>query len=120
LAGTLKEVIAPVQELTAADTRFSRSPEGGAPATLAAMLTVNNQPVGEVDSTQVQVGMVPSWSEAAKESYRRNEARLWCMDPRLLFGRIDQHNLCNLSSDMCSIDIISTRRVRLTWSKPWQ
>ncbi len=72
----------PVEEVTAADCRISRSAKGVAAGTLAAMSTVDNQPdVDLVDDTQVQVDMDPSWSAAAKERYRRNEARLWGLDP---------------------------------------
>ncbi len=71
-------ILAPVEEVTDADTHVSGSAEGVAAGTLAAMSTVNNQPLASlIDNTQVQVGMDPSWSAAAKESYRRNEARLW-------------------------------------------
>jgi hypothetical protein len=80
LAGTLEEVVAPVEEVTA-DCRISGSAEGAAAGMLAAMSTLDSQPVGEVDSTQVQVGVDPSWSAAAKESYLNNERCLWGVEP---------------------------------------
>jgi hypothetical protein len=81
LAGTLEEVVAPVEEVTTADCRISGSAEGAAAGMLAAMSTLDSQPVGEVDSTQVQVGVDPSWSAAAKESYLNNERCLWGVEP---------------------------------------
>jgi hypothetical protein len=60
LAGTLKEVVAPVEEVTAADTHISGSAKGVAAGTIAVASTVDNQPVNKVDSTQVQVGVDPS------------------------------------------------------------
>jgi hypothetical protein len=61
LPGTKEEVVAP-------DTRISGSAKGAAASTIAAALPANNKRViGQVDGTQVQVGVDPSWSEAAKE-----------------------------------------------------
>jgi hypothetical protein len=85
LPGTLEEVVAP-------DMGISGSAKG------AAALPANNQHViGQVDNTQVQVGMDPCWSEAANERYRKNEMRLSGVDSRLLYGvaaYVD--NLCKM------------------------
>jgi hypothetical protein len=65
---TLEEVVAPVREVIAPDTHISGSAKGAAARTIAAALPANNKRViGQVDGTQVQVGVDPSWSEAAKE-----------------------------------------------------
>jgi hypothetical protein len=62
LLRTLEKVVAPVEEVVASDTGISRSAEG------AAALSADNQyDIGQVDGTQVQVGMDPHWGEAAKE-----------------------------------------------------
>jgi hypothetical protein len=98
LDGTPEEGAAPVEEVTAADCRIKGSTEGVAAGMLAAKSPVNNKPlVSLVDNTQVEVGVDPSWSEAAKKSYKRNKARLSGVNPRLLHGVLDAHNLCKMT-----------------------
>jgi hypothetical protein len=71
LPGTLEEAVAP-------DTHISGSPKGATANDIAAAaLPASNQHVvGQVDSTQVHVGMDSCWGEEAKERYRRNKSRL--------------------------------------------
>jgi hypothetical protein len=37
------------------------------------------------------------WSEAAKESYLKNKSRFYAIDPKLVKGLLDFHNLCKMS-----------------------
>jgi hypothetical protein len=91
LPGTLEEVVAP-------DTGDSRSTKGVAANAIAAALSANNQHViGQVDGTQVHVGMDPRLGEEAKERYRKNEMRLSGVDPRLLLGVVDAPSLCSMT-----------------------
>jgi hypothetical protein len=50
----------------------------------------------EVDDGDI-VGVHPMWSEAAKESYLKNKSRFYAIDPKLVKGLLDFHNLCKMS-----------------------
>jgi hypothetical protein len=81
-------------EDTTAAFIFGGVVEGVAVGASAADPPVDNQP--EVDDDDF-VGVHPSWSEAVKESYVKNRSRLHAVDPKLVKGLIDFHNLCKLS-----------------------
>jgi hypothetical protein len=68
--------------------------EGVAVGASAANHPVDNQP--KVDDRDI-VGVDPRWSEAAKESYLKNKSRLRGVDPQLIKGLVDFHNLCKMS-----------------------
>ncbi len=90
LPGTLEEVVT-------SDRGDGRSVKGAAANAIALVLTADKQHViGQVDETQVHVGVYPHLGEEAKERYRKNEMRLLGMDPRLLLGVLNLYNLCSM------------------------
>jgi hypothetical protein len=79
---------------TTADFIFGGVVKGVAVGASAADPPVDNPPVVNDDDF---VGVDPSWSEAVKESYVKNRDRLHAVDPKLVKGLVDFHNLCRLS-----------------------
>jgi hypothetical protein len=75
---------------TTGDIIFGGAVKGVAVGSSAANPPVDNQ--HEVDDGDV-VGVHPMWSEAAKESYLKNKDRLHAIDPKLVKGLLDFHNL---------------------------
>jgi hypothetical protein len=97
-----------VTAVTAADCRIEGFVKGVAAGAVTANSPVHNQPVVVIPD---QVGVDPSWSAAAKERYKRNESRLAGVNPRILKGVVDAHNLCKmmefdlwleLNNDICT------------------
>jgi hypothetical protein len=67
--------------------------EGVAVGAAAANCPVDNQP--DVVDPDI-VGVDLRWSEAAKESYLKNKSRLRGVDPQLIKGVVDFHDLCKM------------------------
>jgi hypothetical protein len=86
--------------------------KGVAVGVSAANHPVNNQ--YEVDDTDL-VGVDPRRSEAAKESYLKNKSRLRGIDPKLVKGLVDFHDLCKTSEFDFEVEL--NRRFQL--QKEW-
>jgi hypothetical protein len=76
--------------------------EGVAAGASAANHPVDNPP--EVDNQDI-VGVDPRWSKAAKERYLKNRSRLRGIDPKLVKGLVDFHNLCKMSEFDCEVEL---------------
>jgi hypothetical protein len=75
-----------------------RPAEGAAAHARAAALPAGNQHVvGQVDGTHIDVDVDPSLVEEAKERCRGNKVRLLGVDPCLLLGEVDVHNLGSMT-----------------------
>jgi hypothetical protein len=101
LAETPEEVeVTAATAVTAADRLIEGFIKGIAVVVVAANSPVNNQPVVDIPD---QVGVDPSWSAAAKESYKRNESRLAGVDPRILHVLMTKtsHGLASVISLEC-------------------
>jgi hypothetical protein len=57
----------------------------------------------------------PSWSEAAKESYKRNKSRLPGVNPKLLKGVIDVHNLCKMAEFDFEVELNRRHQEQKDW-----